>query len=76
MRDRMRFAQLGMFPAVVAAVLWGITEPRVSLPAVFRSVTWGVGIFAAWILVCWVLHPDTQHRDLRNRLKRTDWGGS
>jgi hypothetical protein len=72
----MRFVQLGMILAGVATVLWGITEPRVSLAGGLRSVTWGVAIFAAWLLVCWVLHPGTQHRDLRNRLKRTDWGGS
>ena len=66
----------GVVLAVVAGVLWGLYEAVVSLPAVLRSLAWGVGIFAAWVLVCWALHPAAGLQDLRKRLKRIDRGGS
>jgi hypothetical protein len=65
MRDRRWILELGVVLAAVASVLWGLAEPRVSLPALLRSMTWGVGIFAAWTLAwAWALHHDAEWRDL------------
>jgi hypothetical protein len=76
MRDRRWVLELGVVLAAVASVLWGVSEPRVSLPALLRSMTWGVGIFAAWTLAwAWALHHDAEWRDLRRRLRRIDRSG-